>query len=276
MVDNPPPSDESPLCWLFHYTYSSATLCSHLVDCGRRRGYIGRGAPIRADSFRPCYYSTPTDSPPTDSPPTNPPTDDGWTVECTENSDGSLTCRAEDIPGEGLDIELRCPASMDDTGDCYSCVITDSESGDQCTGCTICDPGITGDCSNLFPDEECAAMDCDGNCLNSPTPTDSPPTDPPPDDTIECSENSDDSLTCPLEDAPKEGLNTAFRCPASGETLSDCYFCAIYDTVNGDQCTDCTMCSDTASDTPAASFDCSNLDPNWECTIQDCDGNCKN
>jgi hypothetical protein len=85
---------------------------------------------------------------------------------CSEMADGSLTCRAEDAPAEGLNIDFRCPASAVTSDDCYTCAISTDDNADQCTSCTICSGGLAFDCSNLLLEWECAIMDCDGNCKN--------------------------------------------------------------------------------------------------------------
>jgi hypothetical protein len=225
--------------------------------------------PTPSDPITTAPTSLPTDSPPTDSPP-----DD--TIECSENSDGSLTCPVEDMPVEGFDIVYRCPASAETTDDCYSCVIYDTANGDQCNDCDPCAGSdyYGFDCSNLDLNWDCVTSDCDGNCLNSPTPTDSTPTDPPTDDTMTCSENSDGSSTCRVDDPP-EGFEIEFRCPANRDTSTDCDSCVISTDDNADQCTSCTVCS--ASDLFGMAWDCSNLPGGpWECATMDCDKNCKN
>jgi hypothetical protein len=213
------------------------------------------------------------------------------TAECSENSDGSRTCRSDDNPGEGLDTVFKCPVSAETTTECDSCVVYETDSGDQCNDCDPCGGEydfFAYDCSNILPDDvECTIQDCNGDCLNSPTPTDSTPTDstptdPPTDDTTDpptdggtmtCSDNADGTKTCRVDDPP-EDFEIEFECPANAEHLKDCFTCVIsYN--NGGQCNDCTVCG-SDSDIAGYSFDCTNFFPDEECAIKDCDLVCQN
>lgn len=93
---------------------------------------------------------------------------------CNTNADGSLTCRWEDYPKEGFHIVVSCPASATALSDCSTCAIASDYNADECSSCVICsDTFAAFDCSNIDEDE-CAIVDCDGNCQESTTkPTES-------------------------------------------------------------------------------------------------------
>jgi hypothetical protein len=200
------------------------------------------------------------------------------TMECSENSDGSLTCRAD---GDGFKIKFRCPKDAETSTDCHTCVLTLDNADDQCKSCTVCSAsdssGFAYDCSGVAPDEVCAISDCDGDCKDSSsTPTDSTPTDDHPTVSMECSDMGDGKEKCRREDFPTEGLDIELTCPSSGDDelwWYECYTCVISTDDNADQCTSCTICS--ASDTAGFAFDCSNVaEGDWECPSQDCDAKC--
>jgi hypothetical protein len=89
-------------------------------------------------------------------------------AQCSAMADGSLTCRAEDYIGEGLDVDFICPASASTLSDCLTCAIVGADNAYQCISCTVCssDTVVGYDCSNVA-EGDCVVKDCNGKCAST-------------------------------------------------------------------------------------------------------------
>ena len=281
----------------------SCTVCSEIVafDCSN----IGEGDCVIQTCSGDCSDGSGSSTPSPTPTPAVPTGGSSGGVLCQEDDTGSLFCVLEDSPADNwLTVFLDCPATTTNALQCGSCAILppdgtpleiDLVNDDQCSSCTVCSERVSWDCSNL-DSGDCSVRDCSGICSSggsqptSPPPTNSPPTTAPPATTpapptdgesssggVSCQEDDTGSLFWVLEDSPADNWLTVFLdCPATVTSALQCGSCAILppdgtpleiDLVNDDQCSSCTVCSDTVS------WDCSNLD-GGDCSVRDCSGIC--